>query len=227
MHRHYLHLPFTLYTTEGDRGVSTANSPLGGVNHFARGDYSRDLRHARITLRLRGVGYEGRGAALKLLVQGAVGGMEAGQTLNFVYEKEVFDVPAGPDWEERTVTVDPDPAGWTYLSSRPDLAERYIGGERLQDITELLADVNLDIIFVLHNLDVAPRPGSGAASAADIHALWPRNGDLPEDAPGGGPSMAYEGEAVPFDYEADPARLPSGAIEIAQVAIAYAAPARM
>ena len=171
--------------------------------------------------------YEGRGAALKLLVQGAVGGMEAGQTLNFVYEKEVFDVPAGPDWEERTVTVDPDPAGWTYLSSRPDLAERYIGGERLQDITELLADVNLDIIFVLHNLDVAPRPGSDAASATDIHALWPRNGDLPEDAPGGGPSMAYEGEAVPFDYEADPARLPSGAIEIAQVAIAYAAPARM
>ena len=43
------------------------------------------------------------------------------------------------------------------------------------------------------SLDVAPRPGIDAASAADIHALWPRNGDLPEDAPGGGPVLERGG----------------------------------
>ena len=40
--------------------------------------FSRDFRHAKITLRLRGDGYEGRGAALKFLAQGAVAGMEQG-----------------------------------------------------------------------------------------------------------------------------------------------------
>ena len=46
----------------------------GGPNHFVRGGFSRDLRHARLTVTLRGVGFQPRGAALKLLVQGSVAG---------------------------------------------------------------------------------------------------------------------------------------------------------
>ena len=45
---HYMNLPFCLWTAAVDE---------------------RDLRNARITLRLRGVGFDGKGAALKLLVQ--------------------------------------------------------------------------------------------------------------------------------------------------------------
>ena len=147
--------------------------------------------------------------------------MAPSQTLNFVYEAETFDVTE--DWCEQTITVNPDPAGWTYLSARADLADRYVGGDRLNDITELLSDVDLDIIFVLHSVAVVPARGEDIGSA-QLHSLWPRNADLPEEAPGGGPSTAYDG-TVPFDFAADPARLPTGAIEIDRVEVHYAATA--
>ena len=214
---HYMHLPFILWTTPMDH-PSGAPQP---TNRFVSGGHSRDFRGARITLSLRGPGFDGRGARLKLLVQGAVSGMAEGQTLNFVYEAETFNPTE--EWTEQTITVHPNPAGWTYLSSRDDLADKYIGGDRLNDITELLADVNLDILFVLHDVEVVPAPGEDV-DKTQLHSLWPRNGDLAEDAPGGGPSMAYEG-VVPFDFAADPARLPTGAIEIERVAIDFAAAA--
>ena len=103
--------------------------------------------------------------------------------------------------------------------------------QTLQDITELLADVNLDIILVLHGLDVAPLPGQDPGSGgirrrgSSLHSLWPRHAALPADAPGGGPSTAYGARGGgAFDYDADPSRLPSGAIELARVAIAYPPP---
>ena len=208
-----MHLPFILWTTGNDTGLGIH------ANRFVSDGYSRDFRGARVTLRLRGPGFDGRGASLKLLVQGAVSDMLPGQTLNFVYEAETFDVTA--DWSEQTITVNPDPAGWTYLSSRCDLADKYVGGDRLDDITKLLADVNLDIIFVLHNVTVVPAAGEEVDNTRQLHSLWPRNADLLENAPGGGPSMAYDG-VVPFDFAADPARLPTGAIEIERVEVHYA-----
>ena len=62
-----MNLPFCLWTA----AVDTAGEPTPGAagNRFVTGGYSRDLRNARITLRLRGVGFDGKGAALKLLVQ--------------------------------------------------------------------------------------------------------------------------------------------------------------
>lgn len=212
---HYLHLPFILWTTPTTASLSSTTS---GTNRFVSGGHPRDFRDARVTLRLRGVGFDGRGASLKLLVQGAVSGMAPGQTLNFVYEAETFDVTE--EWSEQTITVRSEPAGWTYLSSRDDLADKYVGGDRLNDITELLADVNLDILFVLHNVAVVPAPGEEVDSTR-LHSLWPRNGDLPEAAPGGGPSLAYDG-VVPFDFAADSARLPTGAIELERIEVHYA-----
>lgn len=209
---HYMHLPFILWTTANDTGLGI------DVNRFVTGGHSRDFRGARVTLRVRGPDFDGRGATLKLLVQGTVSGMAPGQTLNFVYDLETFDVTE--DWSEQTITVNPDPAGWTYLSSRGDLADRYVGGDRLDDITELLADVDLDILLVLHNVAVVPAPGETVDSTR-LHSLWPRNADLPKNAPGGGPSTAYNG-VVPFDFAADPAWLPTGAIEIELVEVHYA-----
>ena len=211
---HYLHLPFILWTTP-----TTASLGTSGTNRFVTGGHPRDFRDARVTLRLRGDCFDGRGASLKLLVQGAVPGMvRPGQTLNFVYEAETFDVTE--EWSEQTITVRPDPAGWTYLSSRDDLTDKYVGGDRLSDITELLADVNLDILFVLHNVEVVPAPGEEVDSTR-LHSLWPRNANLPEDAAGGGPSLAYDG-VVPFDFAADATRLPTGAIELERIEVHYA-----
>ena len=39
--------------------------------------------------------------------------MEAGQTLNYVYDAQVFEVTE--EWSEQTIVVAPDSSGWTFL----------------------------------------------------------------------------------------------------------------
>jgi hypothetical protein len=59
------------------------------------------------------------------------------------------------DWSERTVTLSPDPSQWTCLGARHDMTAEY----GCDDIGKVLADVNIDIIFILFPIKVVPARG--------------------------------------------------------------------
>ena len=104
------------------------------------------------------------------------------------------------------------------------MTERYMGKSHgVEAISELLQDVNLDIIFALYNLDVTPSAETPLAPGIDMGRLWPRHASLPEMPPGqgGAPSMAYVGEAPRFDFDADAEKLPTGAIQIDTIRIRF------
>jgi hypothetical protein len=181
---HYLHLNFCLMTGGSPRSVaqSEQNAHFSGPNGFIARTPSRDFRDARITLRLRGLDYQARGARFALVVQGATPGMAADHSLNFAYTGEYFD--PRPQWSEQTITVDTDPSKWLYLSARQDLAERYRGDSNsVADISELLKHVELNIIFCLIGMDVTPHQATPLPAGADMHRLQPRNSDLPAGEP--------------------------------------------
>jgi hypothetical protein len=69
------------------------------------------------------------------------------------------------DWSEQTVVATPDPAQWKCLGSRHDRTDFY--GEI--PLATVLADVNTDILLVLHPLDIAPM----GPLAGDPHRLRP------------------------------------------------------
>jgi hypothetical protein len=84
-------------------------------------------------------------------------------TSGWLLTGESFEVTT--EWSEQTVTAFPDPAQWTCLGSRHDRAD-YYGEIPLETI---LADVNVDILLVLHPLQIEPMgPIDG-----DAHHLRP------------------------------------------------------
>lgn len=138
----YLHLLYILMT----RGpLSEHYRETGGPNRFIEKGFSADFTGARITLRLRGE-LETRGARMLFLVQGTHEGICSGWLLT----GEPIEV--APEWSEVTVAAVPDEEQWTCLGSRHDLTDSY-GHIPLATV---LGDVNCDILFVLHPLDIAP-----------------------------------------------------------------------
>lgn len=169
----YLHLLMYLATHTRSMGLLDAKRRV--VNRFVENGYSTDLRHAKLTVRLRGtMDFAGPlcnnhtpvpqpdlgGARLQLLVQAQVEGPPR-TTANFVLTGQPFRIT--PDWSEQTVKLVPDPEQWTCLGARHDLTDVYGYG----DIAEVLRDVNVDIIFVLFPLTIVP-----IGKVKDIHSQW-------------------------------------------------------
>ncbi len=178
----YLHLLFILHTaSQPDPGPPYG--PLLGGNRFIEGGFPRDFRNARVTLRLKG-SVELRGAELRLHCQSRVGD----KAINFVLTSQPFVVT--PDWSEQTITLAPDPEQWLCLGARHDLFDVYGWG----GIEEVLRDVNIDIILLLHPLQIVP--------------LAPQQG---------GPHALRAGS----DYEVDRSFLPAGEIRLDKVQIEF------
>ncbi|MBL9216355.1 MAG: hypothetical protein JNG83_12835 [Opitutaceae bacterium] len=140
----YLHLLYVLHTFHGE-GFPEKVKQLGGVNRFVLDGHPRDFTHARVSLRWKGE-IDLKGARCSLLVQSKV----RGTYINLVFRRQCFDLT--PDWSWQTLTLDPDPQSWTPLGSRFDRLERY--GDA--PVSEVLKDVNGDIIIVLFPLTVQP-----------------------------------------------------------------------
>jgi hypothetical protein len=140
----YLHLLFILFTAPQPT-PGPLYAPLMGGNRFIEGGYSTDLRNARLTVRLKGE-VNLKGAQLVLLCQARVGKLAS----NYVLVGQPFAIT--PDWSEQTVMLVPDPEQWLCLGARHDLLNVY----GCDEIEAVLRDVNIDIIFVLHPLNILP-----------------------------------------------------------------------
>ncbi|MBI2191958.1 MAG: hypothetical protein HYU36_08240 [Planctomycetes bacterium] len=194
----YLHL--LMYLLTAARRLSP-EAKARGENRFLAQGFSSNLTNVKLSVRLRGTldlagplcNYHKPiprpdlgGAQLVLLVQGEVQGPPK-TTPNFVLTGQPFKVT--PDWSEQTVQLVPDPAQWTCLGGRHDMTHVYGYGK----IEEVLADVNVDIIFVLFPLTVVP-----VGEVKDIHHEWAAR-----------------------DYKVDMAALPKGLVMFDTVKIEY------
>lgn len=177
----YLHLLYGLYTKRDDQ-----SRELASENRFIAGGFPTDFTNAKVTVKIKGDA-DLKGAELVLLAQADV--TEPRETrVNSVLTGQPILVT--PIWSEQTITCIPDNGQWTCLGSRHDRNETYGWGP----IAPVLRDLNCDIIFVLHGLDIAPaEPVEG-----DIHLL--RAGQ---------------------DYPVDASRLPSGCIMLDEVRIEF------
>jgi len=99
-------------------------------------------------VRLRGGG-DFKGAQLLFLVQATTDKT----TASFILTGQPFKITH--DWSEQTVTLVPDPEQWICLGARHDMQDEY----GCDDIDKVLADVNMDIIFVRFPLKVVPARG--------------------------------------------------------------------
>ena len=140
----YLHLLFILHTAI-QPDPSPVYGPLMAGNRFIAGGYSTDLRNVRLTARLKGE-VNLRDAKFVLHCQSRVGD----KAINFVFVGQPFEIT--PDWTEQTITLTTDPDQWLCLGARHDLMDVYGWGE----IEDVLRDVNIDIILLLHPLNIVP-----------------------------------------------------------------------
>lgn len=138
----YLHMLFCTYT----RGpIAEHFAEVGGPHRLALGGYPTDYRGARVCLRLRGE-VERQGARLVLLVQASAERL----TSAWVLTGQPFEVT--PEWSEQSAVLAPDESQWTCMGGRHDRVDYY---GRI-DLERVLADVNVDIMFILFPLTIAP-----------------------------------------------------------------------
>ena len=138
----YFHMLFCLNTF----GPQTEEAKdMGGPNRFIAGRFPIDFAGARITMRSRGE-LRAQGAKLSVLLQGTADGICTG----WVQTRETFDVHE--EWMEQTVTLDPDPAGWTALGSRHDRTDTY----GVKPLDNLLVHVDANIMLLLFPIEVVP-----------------------------------------------------------------------
>jgi hypothetical protein len=155
----YLHL--LMYLLTDPKAAAAFDPGQHGVNRFLADRHSTNLTDAELTVRLRGTldltgplcNYHRPvpcrdlgGARLLLLAQARL----PHTTANYVLTGQPFSVT--PDWSEQTVRLAPDARQWTCLGARHDLSQVYGCG----DVAAVLADVNVDLIFVLFPLRVVP-----------------------------------------------------------------------
>lgn len=139
----YLHLLYCLYTAaEGTK----KREPIAAVNRFVEGGYPSDWTNAKITVRIKGE-MDMRGTQLVLLAQAKVGT----HNQNHVLTAQPIEVT--PEWSEQTITLVPDQGQWVSLGTRHDRTDFYGHG----DVADVLRDLNADIIFVLHPVNVVPK----------------------------------------------------------------------
>lgn len=173
---HYLSLLTYLHTRD-DRVTD-----LGRPNRFVDEGFSRNLTDVTVTIRVRGE-VQLRGAQLTVLVQADTNGTRP----NYLLVGQHFTV--SPEWSTQQVNLVADPAQWLCLMPRHDRADTYGWGP----IADVLADVNVDMILVLHPLVVVPEEPTD-----EVHRL-----------------RAQE------DYQLDERHLPQGWIEIDEIRFDY------
>ena len=138
----YFHMLFCLNTF----GPQTEEvKDVGGPNRFIANGFPIDFTGARITTRARGE-LRAQGAKLSVLLQGTVDGICTG----WVQTGQTFDVH--DEWTEQTLTLDPDPAGWTALGSRHDRTDMY--GEK--PLEKMLGHVDANVFLILFPVEVVP-----------------------------------------------------------------------
>ncbi len=188
----YLHLLMHLHTHEirlyapyaRAAGMYPDDFIEGKRHRFIHGGYSRDFRNLRVRVRLRGK-MNLRGAKLTMLVQGHPGC--EGVRGNWILTGQSLTIT--PEWSEQELILTTDEAAWTFLGSRHDLTDLY----GYVPIGDVLADVNVSIIFVLFPLTIEP-----LAPVADPHKAWAGQ-----------------------DYEARPDLLPEGEVQFDYVWFAW------
>ncbi len=176
----YLHMLLCL-NTKGAQGE--AERDAGGPNRYTRGGFPTDLRNAALSLRLRGELLE-RGAKMVLLIQASVDGVVSGWLLTGQ------PIAVRQEWSTQTIRLLPDAAQWTPLGVRHDRGDMY--GER--PLERVLADVNVNIMFVMFPLDIEPM----GPIAGDRDRLRPEK-----------------------DYPVWRSRLPEGYIDIDEISVAF------
>ena len=125
-----------------------------------------------------------KGTQLVLLVQAKVGTHRQ----NHVLIGQPIEVKN--DWSDQTITLVPDQSQWVSLGTRHDRTDFYGHG----DVADVLRDLNGDIIFVLHPVNVVP------------------NGHIEGDK-----DILRAGK----DYQVDETFLPSGHVMIDEVRIVF------
>ena len=126
-----------------------------------------------------------KGAELVLLAQSKVGT----HCQNHVLTGQPIKVTK--EWTQQTITLVPDQTHWTSLGSRHDRVNFYGNG----NISDVLKDLNVDIIFVLHPLLIVPKEKS---DLEQVHSL--RAGS---------------------DYEVDESYLPEGHVMLDEIKIEF------
>ena len=156
----YLHLLLWMHTDkrtyEGNQEALKILPYIG--NRFIDESYSRDLRNAKITVRIRGE-VDLKGAQVLLLAQAKT----AKTTANLVLSGRPLKITK--DWSEQSLLLKPDPKQWTCLGARHDMQAEY----GCDDVATVLQDVNVDLIFVLFPLKVVPAWTN--VSGADVDRL--------------------------------------------------------
>ena len=194
----YLHLLMYLCTSHD--AYTTGLASIGGTNRFLDGGHSTDLRGARLSVRFRGCieptgplcnnsGFRPQwqpGERPKMVLLAQAKYPHAGP--NYVLTGQPLAIEK--DWTEQTLTLTDDEDQWTFLGARHDLTQLYSHAP----IAEVLANVNLDLIFVLFPLTLKP-----VGPVDDMHRAW----------------------AVK-EYAVDSQRLPKGLIMFDSVRIDYA-----
>lgn len=138
----YLHMLFCTYT----RGpIAEHFAETGGPHRLATEGYPTDYRDARVSLRLKGELHR-QGAHLVMLVQAS----QERLTSAWVLTGRRLEVT--PDWSEQSVELTPDEHLWTCMGARHDRQDYY---GRIP-VEQVLADVNVDIMFILFPLDIEP-----------------------------------------------------------------------
>ena len=146
----YLHMIMWMYTDKRHyqgEDEYLRKLPYRGTP-FAEGGYSRDLRNARFSTRLRG-DVDLKGAQLVLHVQAKT----SKTTANFALTGQPFKITH--DWTEQTVTMTTNTSQWTCLGARHDMTSEY----GCDDIATVLSDVNLDLILMLFPVNAVPAGG--------------------------------------------------------------------
>lgn len=143
----YLHLLFVLFTLPQKPEWWSKFEPFGGEPRFMLGDFPRDFRNARVTVRIRGE-VDLHGAQLVLLIQGDVGPVRT----NWVLDSQPIVITK--EWSEQTLTLIPDETKWTCLGTRTTGADcDHYGYAPLPDC---LKDLNIDLVLGLFPIDVRP-----------------------------------------------------------------------
>jgi hypothetical protein len=156
----YLHIVMWQYTDKKHYQADTdyTRKLPYRYSRFAEQGWSKNLTNAKLTVRLRGHG-DFKESQLVFHVQAKTDKT----TANYSLTGQPFQI--SQEWRDQTVTLTPDPKQWTCLGARHDMQDVY----GCDDIANVLADVNLDIIFLLFPIKVVPVCGN--VTGKDIDRL--------------------------------------------------------
>jgi hypothetical protein len=143
--------------TSGPQGEAVKDA--GGSNRFIAGTFPIDFTGARVTTRSRGE-LRAQGAKVSVLLQGVVDGICSG----WVQTADTF--PVAEEWAEQTVTLDPNPAGWTALGSRHNRTDMY----GVKPLEKVLGGATVNIMLHLFPIEVVPM----GPIDEDMHILRPK-----------------------------------------------------